>query len=157
MSEHLHLIASEGEVPDDGDLENLKAELRDVIDGVQDADDIPDEIRHLIISRLRGVEEAIDHLAVGGPKAVQRAIEAVMGSVAFTQDRKVWESPAVRKIWVTLRVAWVLFAAGATAHAAIDGWTDMVPLLNAGPQQEAPESPGKEATSPSEAPPSAKP
>jgi hypothetical protein len=152
VSEHLHLIASEGESPNDQRLESLKNELRDVVDGVQSADDIPDEIKHLIISRLRGVEEAIDHLAVGGPKAVQSAIEAVLGSVAITQDRKVWESPAVQRIWVTLRVAWVLFAAGATAHAAIDGWGDMLPLLDAGTQQETPAPPSREATLSEEAP-----
>jgi hypothetical protein len=152
VSEHLHLIASEGEMPDDEQLEILKADLREVIDAVQDAEDIPDEVKHLIISRLRGVEEAIEHLGVGGPKAVQSAIEAVMGSVAFTQNPKVWKSPAVQKLWVTLRVGWMLFAAGATVHAAISAWGEMVPLLNAGAQQEAPERPGREVTLPEEAP-----
>jgi hypothetical protein len=152
VSEHLHLIASEGEMPGDEQLENLKDEIRGVIDGVQNADDIPDEVKHLIISRLRDVEEAIEHLGVGGPKAVQNAIEAVAGTVAFTRDRKVWKSPAIQKLLVTLRVGWTLFAAAGTAHAAIDGVGEMAQLLDGGTAQEAPERSGREVTLPEEAP-----
>ncbi|HET7121683.1 MAG TPA: hypothetical protein VFI17_10625 [Solirubrobacterales bacterium] len=153
VSEHLHLIASEGETPDDEQLESLSAELRDVIDAVGDAEDIPDEVKHLIISRLRDVEEAIAHLGIGGPRAVQSAIEAVMGSVVFTPNPKVWKSAAVQKLWVTLRIGWTLFAASATAHAALDAWGDMIQTLNAGAEQEAPERIGREVTLPEEAPP----
>lgn len=136
VSAHLHLIASEGTVPEDDRLDELKTQVRDLIDGVREADDIPDDVKRLVITRLRGVEEAVEHLKVGGPRAVQNAIEAVMGSIVFARNRSVWKSSAVQKIWATLAVAWTIFAAGPTVHAAIDAWGEMIPLLGAGADQQ---------------------
>jgi hypothetical protein len=94
VSAQLHSIAPEGAVPDEGELDRVKSQLRDLIDGVQSAKDVPDDVKHLVISRLRAVEEAVEHLNVGGPSAIRHATEAVMGSVLFTQDMMVTKKVA---------------------------------------------------------------
>lgn len=137
VSAQLHSIAPEGLVPDEDELEQLKSQLRDLIDGVQKADDVPDEVKHLVVSRLRAVEEAVVHLAVGGPSAIQRAMEAVMGSVLFTRDTRVARSAAIQKVWTTLLVAWAVFSAGPTIQASLEAWSDIVPLLSAETEQSA--------------------
>ncbi|MDQ3725904.1 MAG: hypothetical protein M3335_08485 [Actinomycetota bacterium] len=141
ISAQLHSIAPEGVVPDEDELERLKSQIRDLIDGVQAADDVPDEVKHLVISRLRAVEEAVEHLDVGGPSAIRRATEAVMGSVLFAQDAQLAKSPTIQTVWTTLLVIWTVFSAGPTIQTSIEAWKEMAPLLSAKTEQ----SPGASA------------
>jgi hypothetical protein len=131
VSAQLHSIAPEGLVPDEDELNRLKSQIRDLIDAVQEADDVPDELKHLIVSRLRAVEEAVEHLDVGGPNAIRHATEAVMGSVLFTQDVGLAKSPTIKKVWTTLLIVWTVFSAGPTIQTSIEAWQDMVPSLSA--------------------------
>jgi hypothetical protein len=140
VSAQLHSIAPEGVVPDEEELERLKAQLRDLIDGVQAAEDIPDELKHLVISRLRAVEEAVEHLDVGGPSAIRHATEAVMGSVLFTQDAHLAKSLTIQKVWTTLLIFWTVFSAGPTIQTSIEAWQEMVPSLSAVTEQPADEA-----------------
>jgi hypothetical protein len=137
VSAQLHSIAPEGVVPDEDELAQLKSQLRELIDMVQAADDVPDEVKHLVISRLRSVEEAIEHLDVGGPRSIHHAMEAVMGSVLFAQDARVAKSPTIRKVWTTLLIVWTAFSAGPTIQASLEAWPDLVPVLSAGAEQSA--------------------
>jgi hypothetical protein len=137
VSAQLHSIVPEGVVPDEDELDRLKSQIRDLIDGVQAAEDVPDELKHLVISRLRAVEEAVEHLDVGGPSAIRHATEAVMGSVLFTQDVRLAKSPTIWKMWTTLFVLWTAFSAGPTIQASIDAWHEMIPLPSAGTESAA--------------------
>jgi hypothetical protein len=129
VSAQLHSIAPEGLVPDDDHLEQLQTQLRDLIDGVQTAEDIPDEVKPLIISRLRAVEEAVQHLDVGGPNAVRRAMEAVMGSLIFAQDARLPKSQTVNRLWTTLLVIWTVFSSGPAVQTSIEAWQQLLPQL----------------------------
>lgn len=137
VSAHLHAIAPEGVVPGESELETRKEELRTLIDEVGAAADIPDEVKHLLIARLRDVESAIDHLNVGGPGAIQRAMEAAMGSVFTTPDarRTAATSPTVKNMFTTLWVIWAIFSAGQPVHDSIEGWGDTVRMLSPGPEE----------------------
>ena len=142
VSAHLHAIAPEGSVPSDSELGRRKEELRSLIDEVGAATDIPHELKHLLIVRLRGVEEAIDHLNVGGPGAVQRAMEAVMGSVFTNPEarRAAAKSPTVKTMFTTLWVIWAIFSAGQPVHDSIEGWGDTIQMLSPGPEEPSQES-----------------
>lgn len=131
VSAQLHLVAPDGLVPDADQLAEVGARLREVLGAVLDADDIPDKVKRLIVDRLHEVEEAIEHLDVGGPRAVQRAIEAVMGSVIFTPDTEVVKSQTVNKVWATLATIWTVFAAGPAIQGSIEAWRDILPVLEA--------------------------
>jgi hypothetical protein len=142
VSAHLHAIAPEAVVPDESELERRKEELRRLIDEVGAAKDIPDEVKHLLIVRLRGVEEAIEHLNVGGPGAIQRAMEAAIGSLLTTPEagRAAAESPTIKKVVTTLWVIWAVFSAGQPVHDSIEGWGDTVQMLSSGPEEPSQEN-----------------
>jgi hypothetical protein len=142
VSAHLHTIAPEGVVPSESELGGRKEELRSLIDEVGAATDIPDEVKHLLIARLRGVEEAIEHLNVGGPGAIQLAMEAAMGSVFTTPEagRAAAKSPTVKKMVTTLWVIWAIFSAGQPVNNSIEGWGDTVQMLSPGPEKLSQES-----------------
>jgi hypothetical protein len=141
VSAHLHAITPEGVVPSGTELERLKGELRGLIDEITMATDIPDEVKHLLVSRLRGVEEAIEHIHVGGPGAVQRAMEVALGSVFTTPEagRAAAKSPTVRKMFTTLWVVWAIFSAGPVVHDSIDGWGDTIQMLSPAPEHSSQE------------------
>lgn len=147
VSALLHETAPDGVVPEEGELDARKKELRSLIDEVEVATEIPEEIKHLLIDRLRAVEEAIEHLNVGGPGAVKRAMEAAMGSLLTTPQtgEVAAKSPTVRKMVTTLWVIWAIFSAGQPVHQSIEGWTGTVQVLTAGPEshsgEEAPTAP----------------
>jgi len=136
VSAQLHSIAPEGKVPDEDELAQLKSELRELIDNVQAASDIPPEVKHLFISHLRSVEQAIEHLKVGGPNAIRHAMEAVIGSVVYAEDpAAVAKSQTFRNVMATLLIIWSVFSSGPEIQQSIEAWRDIVPALSAGPEQ----------------------
>lgn len=142
VSAHLHAIASEGIIPSESELEHRREELRTLIDEVGAATDIPDELKHPLITRLRGVEEAIEHLNVGGPGAVQRAMEAAMGCVFTSPEasRAAAKSLTVKRMVTTLWAIWAIFSAGQPLHDSIEGWGDTIQMLSPGPESSTQES-----------------
>lgn len=147
VSAHLHAIAPEGKIPSESELERRKAELGSVIEEVEAATEIPDEVKHLLIARLGSVEQAIVHLNVGGPGAVQRAMEAAMGSVFATPEARVAavKSPTIKRMFTTLWVFWAIFSAGQPIHDSIEGWGDTIQMLRPGPEDPNQESPSASA------------
>jgi hypothetical protein len=138
VSAHLHAITPEGAIPSESELERRKEDLRSLIDEVGAATDIPDEVKHLLIARLRDVEEAIEHLSIGGPGAVQRAMEAAMGSVFTTPEAQTAaRSPTIKNMVTTLLVIWSIFSAGQPVHDSIEGWGDTIQMLSPGPPASA--------------------
>jgi hypothetical protein len=135
VSAQLHSIAPEGLVPGEDEIEKLKSQLRALIDQVEVANDIPDEVKHLVIARLMAVEEAMAHLKIGGPRALRRAVEAVVGGVVFTQDSHVAKSSTIKNMLLGLAVIWTAFSSAPTIQDSIEAWQGMIPLLGAGTQQ----------------------
>jgi hypothetical protein len=137
VSAQLHAVAPEGPMPDENELEEMKLQLRSVIDAVQEAKEISADMKDLLIARLRGVEEAIEHLDVGGPSAIRHATEAVMGSLALEGDTRLWQSPTFKKVCAVLFIVWNGFTAGPEIQNSIDAWGDMLPQLSAGKERSA--------------------
>lgn len=130
VSVHLHSTAPEGVMPDDAQVDQLKTQVRELIDGVGAADDIPDDLKHMVILRLQDVEDALEHLDIGGPSAVRHATEAVIGSMALmTRGTHLIKSPTVQKVCATVAIAWTIFSAPPTAENALESWEKVIPQL----------------------------
>ncbi|HKG02305.1 MAG TPA: hypothetical protein VKB03_03935 [Conexibacter sp.] len=130
LSAQLHATASDGVVPVAERRDELRSQLRDLIDAVRDADDLPDEVKHTVVARLLEVEQAIVHIDIGGPAAVHRAMEAVVGSVAFG-DVRAAKSRTFKRVGATLLVIWTAFTSAPTIQKSIETWGDYIPALQA--------------------------
>jgi hypothetical protein len=132
VSVHLHSTAPEGVMPDDAQVEQLRAQVREVIDGVRAAEDIPDDLKHTIILRLQDVEDALEHLDISGPSAVRHATEAVIGSVALmTGGTRLIRSPTIQKVCATVALAWAVFSTPPTIENSLESWEKVIPQLTA--------------------------
>lgn len=142
VSVHLHSTAPEGVMPDDAQVEQLSAQVRELIKGVRAADDLPDDLKHLIIARLRQIEDALEHLDIGGPSAVRHATEAVIGSLALmTRGTQLIKSPTIQKVCATVALAWTIFSAPPTIENSLESWEKVIPQLTAAIEEPAPEAP----------------
>lgn len=132
VSVHLHSTTPEGVMPDDAEIEKLRAQVREVVDGVRAAEDIPDDLKHMIILRLQDVEDALEHLDVGGPSSVRHATEAVLGSLALmTRGTNLIRSEALQKVCAVVAIAWTAFSAPATIENSLGPWEKVIPELTA--------------------------
>jgi hypothetical protein len=132
VSVHLHSTDPEGVMPDDAEIEKLRAQVREVVDGVRAAEDIPDDLKHMIILRLQDVEDALEHLDIGGPSAVRHATEAVLGSLAMmTRGTTLIRSEAIQKVCAVVAIAWTAFSAPATIENSLGSWEKVIPELTA--------------------------
>jgi hypothetical protein len=141
VAAQLHLRAPEGKVPDDEALANLKKQVRDLVDAVREADDLSDDVKQAIVGRLIDVEKAMEHVHVGGPDAVRRAMEAVMGAMARTANPMTARSASLQKLWVTLGVLWVAFSAAPTTQASLETWPTIVHEITSGQIEHPGDSP----------------
>jgi hypothetical protein len=134
VSAQLHRIAPDGMVPDEEELAKLKARLREISDEIQVADEIPEELRGLIVDRLGDAVSALEHLNVGGPGAVKRAMEALIGSVLTTPKNRgiAVGSEKIKKMLAIAGVIWVGFTAGQEVPKSIEGWGTTIQLLTPG-------------------------
>jgi hypothetical protein len=132
VSVHLHSTDPEGVMPDDAEIEKLRAQVREVVDGVRAAEDIPDDLKHTLILRLQDVEDALEHLDIGGPSAVRHATEAVLGSLALmTRGTILIRSEAIQKVCAVVAIAWTAFSAPATIENSLRSWEKVIPELTA--------------------------
>jgi len=128
LSAQLHVIAPDGVVPTADRRDELRSQVSELIDAVRDAGDLPEELKHAIVARLLDVEQAIVHIDIGGPAAVHRAMEAVVGSVAF-RDGRVAKSSTFKRVGTTLLVIWTAFTAAPTIQDSIEVWEHYLPAL----------------------------
>jgi hypothetical protein len=127
VAAHLHTLAPEGKVPDADERDDLQEKVRDLVDAIREADDLPDDVKHAVVERLLDVDRAITHIKVGGPEAVSRALEAVMGTMARTAANPMTaRSASIQKLWATLAVIWVSFNAGPKIQDSIEAWSTIV-------------------------------
>jgi hypothetical protein len=130
VSVHLHSTAPEGVMPDDDQVEQLKAQIHELIDEVGVAKDIPNDLKHMIVRRLKDVEEALEHLDIGGPNAVRHATEAVIGSMVFmTRRTSFTKALTIQKVCAMIAMAWAVFSAPPTAENSLESWEKIIPEL----------------------------
>jgi hypothetical protein len=78
----------------DAELDGLRGQVDDLIEDVKVSEDLPDDVRQLILDRLHDVIHALDQVDIGGPDAVKRATEALAGAIGLGAPRAFWSSPA---------------------------------------------------------------
>lgn len=133
VSKQLHLLASEGNVPEEDRLEQLREQLLALVDEVRQSADLAENLRQAIVARLMDLAKAIEHVHVGGPDAVRLAMEAVAGTVMLSTDPLgASKTTAVKKMWATLGVVWVAFSASPAIHASIEAWPKIVREISSG-------------------------
>jgi hypothetical protein len=141
VAAHLHAIAPEGKIPDEHKLEDLKDKVRGVLVEVEGAEEIPDEVRDLFVSRLSGVLQALEHIAIGGPNAIRLASEALAGAIVIQEGTgKVRRTKTVRNLLSVLGIVWFTFTAAPTAQRSLEAWEEVIhgqltPAQTAGPEK----------------------
>lgn len=133
VSKQLHLVASEGEVPEQDILDQLRERLHSLIGDLRESTDLSDDLKQAIVSRLMDVAKAIEHVHVGGPDAVRLATEAVLGTVMFSPDRAhAGGTSSFKKVCATLGAVWFAFTAAPVIQDSIEAVSTLVHEIESG-------------------------
>lgn len=145
-SEILHRDSPEGRPLVEGELEDLREQLKGLIDDVKATDDLPESVKQLIAARLRDVMKAFDHIDIGGPNAVKLATEALAGAIDLGGN-SLFTSHIRHKVVSTVVALYTVFGVPATVQAGLPAWEQTVhelmppPALVPGPHKPAPTPP----------------
>ncbi len=138
VAAYLGEVAPDGEIPSDERHSELMENLQAVIDEVSHADDLPEEIAHLILSRLSDVQTAMWHIEIGGPNAVRSATETLIGAVvARSTDEKNRKAGTTKRVLAVAGTIWVAFSSGPMVQKSIEAWPEVVHELAASTDQVA--------------------
>jgi hypothetical protein len=64
--------------------------------------------------------------------AVEEATERLLGQIVIHSTAETQKSGFLKKVLRTVGLVWVAYKAGPEAHAALDGWQDLIKELPAG-------------------------
>jgi hypothetical protein len=76
----LEAVVPQRAIPSEEDRAGLVERLRVLVEEVTNDEQLPEEVAHLIVTRLTEIEAALHHIEIGGPEAIRRATEALMGA-----------------------------------------------------------------------------
>ncbi len=131
LSAYLSLRRSEGTIPGDESLQNLTAMVRDAIDELAAADDLPADAREMILDRLQDVAEALARLRIVGPGAVLAGTErAAFAASMLTPEQQ--QRPAVQKAMAAARTLWVAFTSTPAAQRSLEASHAIFGMLTSG-------------------------
>jgi hypothetical protein len=126
--------SSQVRVPDPAQVEALKQQIVAALDEVLRAQDLPGEIRMVVVARLHDIIWALDHLLVSGPDGVVAAIERLIGAIVLQNPdpEEAEKSSTFGHVFHVIRFAWELFRKGPEISRAIEGWSNVVASLPSG-------------------------
>ncbi len=130
LASFLSFTASEGQLPNDEQVQGLRQKVLEVVEEATAADDIAPDLRRVLLDRLHQVLWALDHLRVGGPGAAAAAAERLVGSVALRGDAH--RAPIVRRALQAAAAAWTLFKTGSTLTKELEAWSGLLKELPPG-------------------------
>ena len=145
VSNQLHRDCPEGSIPDDAELERLKAQVLALVDEVRDSQ-LSADLRRIIVSHLLDIVKTIENVRIGGPGAVRHAVEALVGGAAMVIDEDDAGSETLAKVWATAQAVVKVFLAGGAAYAALKGWPLVAGELTAGAIGTDPPPPPRDPT-----------
>ncbi|MEU5033282.1 hypothetical protein AB0G48_03890 [Streptomyces rubiginosohelvolus] len=122
---YLSLVAPEGVIPDDEQLESLRGQVASLLEEARAADKLPLQLRTVLVRRLHDISYALDHVLVVGPDGVQAAVERLMCSLAASDtDGSDADGPdgILTRVRAAAGVVYGAFLFGPTAYQAIEGW-----------------------------------
>lgn len=134
LSAYFSSIAPEGVVPDQDRVAELRADVSSLLADLVEDQSLPPELKVAINARLHDVLWAMDHVRVGGPGAVQQATERLLGQIIIHSEStpEARKSGFLKKVLKAIGVVWVAYKAGPEAHAALQGWQDVLKELPPG-------------------------
>jgi hypothetical protein len=130
LSAYLSATQSEGVVPDDDSVAELRAHVQEAIDALAAAADIPSDIRRLILDRLHDVLWALDSIRIGGPGAVVAAAERLVVSLVLSEEAR--QSPAGEKAKAAVFKVWQAFVTLPAIRNSIEVLTQAAAALPPG-------------------------
>ncbi len=124
LADALAIAAPDGPAPDEARRTELSELLRAATEETMADTELPADIAHLIVQRLSEVEMALRHVRLGGPLAVKRATEALMGAVdvARATDEKARAAPSLKRVFAIAGVVWTIFTVPAQIQPALQAW-----------------------------------
>ncbi|MFD3399603.1 hypothetical protein ACFWUU_02950 [Kribbella sp. NPDC058693] len=134
LSAYLSTCAPEGVVPDAARVADLKAAVAELLEGLAGEDSLPPDLRSAINARLHDVLWAMDHVRIGGPGAVNQAMERLLGQITISLHNtpEARNSGFLKKVTNTVRCIWIAYKAGPQIHTALEGWQDILKQLPPG-------------------------
>ncbi len=124
ISDFLSERASEGVLPDDEERRSLREEVWMTIEETKEADDVPVEVRQVILERLHQIIWALDHVQVGGPEAVAAAVERLVASLVIHGQTP--KSNLAKRCWNLVEVFFRTLKRGPEIREGLEGWSDVL-------------------------------
>ena len=125
VSTVLSLTRSEGDTPTDDALVQIRQYIEEAIQEATNANDLAPELRAALVNRLHDILWALDRVRIGGPGAIEAAMERLVGLVAVhNRGRK--PRGAASRVLALVGKAWVAFKFGDEASTALEGWENIL-------------------------------
>jgi hypothetical protein len=132
MSSYLSRVAPEGAVPESDTVAELRDQAAGLLDQAASADDLHADVRRALVEHLYALQEALDHVRVGGPRAVALALQRLRCELRDESDSTKGHSVVRRVVDLGTRV-WTVFSLGGPATAeAIAAWGEVLKALPPG-------------------------
>lgn len=132
VATHLHFHAPEGPMPSKERISELEESITKLMDDVRDSD-LPDEVKHLVLRRLRGIRDALGHVSIKGPRGVQAAVESLLAGVALTQGastpKSTWHTPTWQNVVRVALATYAVFASAPVVQASLEAWPHVVQMV----------------------------
>jgi hypothetical protein len=128
MSSLLSRTASEGYVPNDEKVQSLRVKLDEAIERVLADDDLPADLRQILLRRLHEMIWALDHVRVVGPDGVQAVAELLVVNVGMPSEEH-RHGPTVRVVFEVAGTVWAAFSSVAAIRNSIDAGHALLQML----------------------------
>lgn len=118
----------DGTVPAAEVMDPLKDEVRSLIDAVSTDASLPAELRLIILERLHDITWAMDHVWLGGPDAIQAAIERLIAQIVFrtSEAERQQAQPFLKRLFDVAGNIWKAFLTGDQAIKAMENYTKTI-------------------------------
>ncbi|MCU1670653.1 MAG: hypothetical protein JWP40_3580 [Blastococcus sp.] len=131
LSSFLSATASEGRVPTDAEISDLRGQVQDLINSITEDAELPEEVKRLALDHAYRLAQALDHFRIGGPGAVKAATERLVGATVLAPDQ-VRKSSVWTRLMTVGGLIWTAFKFGPDARQALEGWTEIIKALPGG-------------------------
>jgi hypothetical protein len=132
ISSFLTATASEGRVPSDNEITDLRSQVQELIAGITEDPALPEEIKRAALDHAYRLAQALDHFRIGGPGAVKAATERLIGATVLAPPH-VRESKWWQRLLAVGGAIWTVVKMGPEAQKALEAWEGLIKALPGGP------------------------
>ncbi|MCE0486373.1 hypothetical protein [Ornithinimicrobium sediminis] len=119
-------------LPDPEVTADLAQSLRDLEQLVQEASDLGEDLRALLLRRIADILWTLEHVDIVGPGGVRDGVAGLAGEVAIhvNKDPSSVSNPLLKRLMLIAGVVWAVFTGVPEAQDAWDDWAAMVPVMS---------------------------